>query len=70
MSNLEKRGLKIDLGHINGHQDENCLFHYLDRWAQLNVIADQEAKKGYKCTSRMKGTLYLLLFTEKAGNVG
>ena len=41
---LEKRGLKFDLGHIKGHQDENCLFHHLDRWAQLNVIADQKAK--------------------------
>ena len=40
MRNLKKRGLKFDLGHIKGHQDENCLFNHLDRWAQLNVIAD------------------------------
>ena len=45
MRMLEKRGLKCALGHIKGHQDDTCLFHHLDRWAQLNVIADQKAKK-------------------------
>ena len=45
MRKLEKRGLKFVLGHIKGHQDDNCLFHHLDRWAQLNVIVDQKAKK-------------------------
>ena len=45
MRNLRKRGLKFELSHIKGHQDENCLFHNLDRWAQLNVIADQKAKQ-------------------------
>ena len=47
MRNLGKRGLKFDLDHIKGHQNENYLFQYLYRWAQLNVIADQKAKKDY-----------------------
>ena len=45
MSNLKKRGLKFELSHIKGHQDEDCLFHHLDRGAQLNVIAYQKAKR-------------------------
>jgi ribonuclease HI len=30
--------------HIKGHQDDAENFEYLDRWAQLNVMADQLAK--------------------------
>ena len=45
MRQLEMRGLQCKLGHIKGHQDDNCLFHHLERWAQMNVIADQRAKK-------------------------
>jgi hypothetical protein len=37
--------LTWDFQHIDGHQDDHKEFEELDRWAQLNVIVDKEAKQ-------------------------
>ena len=42
---LRTRGLIINIQHIKGHQDDLQQFDQLSRWAQLNIIADQAAKK-------------------------
>ena len=41
---LENRGLTLHMAHIKDHQDDQYHFYQLDRWAQLNVLADQKAK--------------------------
>jgi hypothetical protein len=40
----ESLPIQITWRHTEGHQDDNAMFHQLDRWAQLNVQADGIAK--------------------------
>jgi hypothetical protein len=40
----ESLPIQITWRHLKGHQDNNAMFHQLDRWAQLNVQADGIAK--------------------------
>ena len=42
---LRLRGLNVYMRHVKGHQDEHTYFEELPRWAQLNILADQAAKK-------------------------
>ena len=42
---LKNCGLHITLQHIKGHQDDSHQFDDLSRWAQLNILVDQAAKK-------------------------
>ena len=42
---LRLRGLSVNMKHVKGHQDKYTYFEELPRWAQLNILADQEAKK-------------------------
>ena len=42
---LRNRGLNCIFGHIKGHQDDTSNYQWLDRWAQMNVLADLAAKK-------------------------
>ena len=35
----------IEFRHVKGHQDDDQNQLPLDRWAQLNILADREAKK-------------------------
>ena len=36
-------GIEIRYKHVKGHQDDEVEFRHLDRWSQLNVIADEIA---------------------------
>ena len=45
IAELNKEGLEIVMSHIKGHQDDIQRFESLTRWSQLNVIADNMAKK-------------------------
>ena len=44
IKDLEEVGLRVELGHIKGHQDDIQRFESLSRWSQLNVIVDGKAK--------------------------
>jgi hypothetical protein len=46
INKLRKRcPVTTTLKHVKGHQDDNENFYQLDRWAQLNVMADTMAKR-------------------------
>lgn len=42
---LELSPLNWNFHHLDGHQDDYKSFEELDRWAQLNVMVDKDAKK-------------------------
>jgi hypothetical protein len=37
--------IRSSLRHVKGHQDDHINFYLLDRWAQMNVLADTMAKQ-------------------------
>ena len=60
----------VTIQHVKRHQDDVAQFDELSRWAQLNVLVDQEAKKRlleFLCKAE---TLDPPLFTGKGGHVG
>ena len=61
LNKLQLRGLKVNMKHVKGHQNEHTYFEELLRWAQLNILADQAAKKIAGISHEWRGCKILFL---------